>query len=140
VIVADTNLVAYLLIDGTNTRTAERVFEADDEWCAPLLWRSELRNVLARKIRDGDFELDAAMEAWRLAVTLFDGREFQPNGEHVLRLAAASGCTAYDCEFVAVARDLDVSFVTFDRDVVRRFGEVAVEAKSFVRTRGSGTG
>jgi predicted nucleic acid-binding protein len=95
--------------------------------------------VLARKIREGDFELDAAIEVWRLAVTLFDGREFQPNGEHVLRLAA-SDCTAYDCEFVAVARDLDAPFVTFDRDVVRRFGEVAVEAKSFVRRRGGGTG
>jgi predicted nucleic acid-binding protein len=140
VIVADTNLVAYLLIDGRDTRTAERVFEADDEWCAPVLWRSELRNVLARKMRDGDFELDAAIEAWRLAVTLFDGREFQPNGEHVLRLAGPSGCTACDCEFVAVARDLDVPFVTFDRDVVRRFGEVAVEAKAFVRRRGGGTG
>jgi predicted nucleic acid-binding protein len=133
VIVADTNLVAYLVIAGSNTRVAERVFEADADWGAPLLWRSEFRNVLARKVRDADFELPAALETWRLAETLFDEREFQPNGEHVLRLAAASGCTAYDCEFVAVARDLGVPLVTFDREVVRRFPGTAMDAKQFAR-------
>jgi predicted nucleic acid-binding protein len=135
VIVVDTNLVAYLLIDGTNTRTAERVLESDDEWCASVLWRSELRNVLARRMRDGDCDLPDAVEAWHLAATLLAGREFQPNGEHVLRLAASSRCSAYDCEFVAVARDLGVPLVTFDREVIRRFGQVAVAAKSFAMRR-----
>jgi predicted nucleic acid-binding protein len=135
VIVVDTNLIAYLLIDGTNTRTAERVLDADDDWCASLLWRSELRNVLARRMRDGDCELSDAVEAWRLAAALLAEREFQPNGEHVLRLAASSRCSAYDCEFVAVARDLGVPLVTFDREVVRRFGEVAVEARSVARRK-----
>jgi len=41
VIVADTNLVAHLIMNGPNIRLAERVFESDPDWCAPLLWRSD---------------------------------------------------------------------------------------------------
>jgi predicted nucleic acid-binding protein len=133
VIVVDTNVVAYLLIEGASTRVAERVFEADGEWCAPVLWRSELRNVLARRVRERDCDLPSALEAWRLAAAVFETREFQPNGEHVLRLAAESGHSAYDCEFVAVARDLAAPLVTFDREIVRRFPAVAVDAKTFAR-------
>jgi predicted nucleic acid-binding protein len=136
VIVVDTNVVAYLLIGGTHTRTVERVFEADDEWCAPVLWRSELRNVLARRIKDGGCDLADTIEAWRLATTLFDRREFRPNGEHVLRLAELSACSAYDCAFIAVARDLGVPLVTFDRQVVRRFDDVAMAARAFAATAG----
>jgi predicted nucleic acid-binding protein len=86
-------------------------------------------------MRDGGCELSDTVEAWRVAATLLAEREFQPKGEHVLRLAASSRCSAYDCEFVAVARDPGVPLVTFDREVVRRFDGVAMEAKSFAKRR-----
>jgi len=43
VIVADTNLITYLLLDGEHTEAAERVFALDSHWIAPALWRSEFR-------------------------------------------------------------------------------------------------
>ena len=46
-IVVDTNVLAYLLIPGQYTESAERLLLDEPEWAAPLLWRSELRNVLA---------------------------------------------------------------------------------------------
>ncbi|MCO6439628.1 MAG: hypothetical protein J5I81_00810 [Nitrococcus mobilis] len=50
-IVADTNLLIYILLAGEHTLAAERVFQRDPEWAAPLLWRSEFRNVLALYLR-----------------------------------------------------------------------------------------
>ena len=54
-IVIDTNVVAYLLIEGERTSACRRAFAKDPEWCAPFLWRSEFRNVLTMHMRhDGD--------------------------------------------------------------------------------------
>ncbi len=49
----------------------------------------------------------------------------------VLALAAASGASAYDCEFVALAQDLGVPLVTADRRLAERFPAVAVELQRF---------
>jgi predicted nucleic acid-binding protein len=134
-IVADTNLIVNLLLPGEHTTMAERVFGMDAEWCAPVLWQSEFRNVLARRMRVRMADLEQSFVSWRLAAELLSEREFQANGEHVLRLASASGCTAYDCEFVAVARDLAVPLVTFDREVAAAFPRVAVAPDRYTRRR-----
>jgi predicted nucleic acid-binding protein len=77
-------------------------------------------------------DLMARVRAVRERMMLVQDREFQPHGQHVLRLAEASGCTAYDGEFVAVARDLGVPLVTFDREVVRAFPGTAVDPTDFL--------
>ena len=46
-IVVDTNIVAYLYLPGEHTAAVERLLERDPEWAAPILWRSEFRNILA---------------------------------------------------------------------------------------------
>jgi len=50
-IVVDTNVLAYLLMPGKFTAGAEQLLRSDPEWAAPVLWRSELRNVLATYVR-----------------------------------------------------------------------------------------
>ena len=119
-IVADTNLIAYLLILGQYTNEAESVYIKDPQWVAPLLWRSEFRNILALYVRRGLMDLNDAYGTMEQAERLMRGQEFEIVSARVLRLAATSGCSAYDCEFVALAQDLGVTMVTSDRILVAR--------------------
>jgi predicted nucleic acid-binding protein len=46
-IVADTNLIVYLLVSGEFTDSAKAVRLADSAWIAPGLWRSKFCNVVS---------------------------------------------------------------------------------------------
>jgi predicted nucleic acid-binding protein len=60
------------------------------------------------------------------ALEVMEDREFEPVSSHVLRLAASSNCTAYDCEFVAIAEDLAVPLITADNQLLQHFPNVAI--------------
>jgi len=132
VIVVDTNIIAYLYLQGEHTAQAEKVLQKDSEWTAPLLWRSEFRNVLAFYLRQGHLLLDDVQAIMREAELLLQGREYGITSARVLDLAAASRCSAYDCEFVVLARDLDVPLVTTDKKVLAAFPETAVSMDAFI--------
>ena len=59
-IVVDTNVIAPLWIPTPSSALSERVLARDAEWAAPLLWRSELRSVLAGCLRRGAIDLARA--------------------------------------------------------------------------------
>jgi predicted nucleic acid-binding protein len=132
VIVADTDLIAYLLIQSERTAEAERVQARDGTWLAPPLWRSEFRNVLALYVKSGKLGLASVLDLAAAAEALMRGREVEVDAPTVLRLAAASGCTAYDCEFVAVAQAAGVPLVTVDRKLAAAFPGVAVSPAEFL--------
>lgn len=125
-IVADTNLLVHLFIQGTHTMKSEAVFMKDQGWAAPWLWRSEFRNALIGLVRRGQVTRQEADHLVETAETWMSGREYTVESRTVLRLAAESGCSAYDCEFVAVAQDLGLPLVTADRQLLRAFPSTAV--------------
>lgn len=43
----------------------------------------------------------------------------------VLNLVASSTCTAYDCEFVALANELRIPLITTDKQILRDFPRIA---------------
>jgi predicted nucleic acid-binding protein len=133
VIVADVNLIAYLLLGGPDTELAEQVLERDPVWAAPVLWRSEFRNILAAYMRGRGLDISAAWQAHELAEGLLSAHEYTLGGERILRLVAASRCSAYDCEYVALAEELQVRLVTSDRQILRYFPTVATSPREFVR-------
>jgi predicted nucleic acid-binding protein len=132
VIVVDVNLVAYLLIEGVHTEASQSVLARDPEWAAPLLWRSEWRNVLAGYLRRGQLDLPEVMERLALAEALLRGREFAVEGERVMELVQRSALSAYDCEYVAVADQLGVPLVTNDARLVAAFPGRVVALDDFV--------
>ncbi len=131
-IVVDTNLICYLYLHGERSAQAEQALRKDPQWVAPLLWRSELRNVLALYLRRGILSLDDACGLMERATALMRGREYQVSSQQVLRLAATSRCSAYDCEFVALAQDLGLPLVTVDKQILREFPACAIALDAFI--------
>jgi predicted nucleic acid-binding protein len=130
-IVADTNLLIYLYVQGQRTEESEAVLQRDALWAVPLLWRSEFRNSLIGLVRAHALQLDDALAMIDEAERWLTGREYSVLSRQVLTLASRTGCSAYDCEFVALAQDLEVPLVTTDRQVLRAFPTVAISPSAF---------
>lgn len=125
-IVVDTNVLAYLYLPGEYTAHAERLLEADGDWAVPVLWRSEFRNILAGCLRRQTLNLQQAMALQLEAESLVAGNEFEVESRKVLELVQASTCSAYDCEFVALAQGLNTQLLTADKQILRNFAGTAV--------------
>jgi len=133
VIVVDTNVIAYLLIRTLHSAESDRALALDRDWAAPYLWRSEFRNVLLQYLIAGRMDVVTALEYARDAQLLLHGREYNVDAAAVLPLAVQSNCSAYDCEFVALAQSLGVPLVTSDRKLAARFKSTAIHLRDFVR-------
>ena len=130
-IVADTNLVAYLLIEGEKSDAARAVYAKDSEWVLPTLWRSEFLNVLATSVRARVLTLSEARETWRLALAIFGRSETEPSGEDVLNAAVERNLSAYDAQFAVAAANLDVPLVTSDAGLLRKCSDLAIAMERF---------
>ena len=132
-IVVDTNIISYLFIEGDNTSKAEEAFKKDPEWAAPILWRSEFRNVLAFYIRNQNLELAKAIKIMNEAAHLMNENEYDVTSLDVLKLAEKSGCSAYDCEYIALAQGLEIKLVTSDKKLLNAFPEDAVSLENYIK-------
>lgn len=131
-IVTDTNVIAYLYLEGERSVQVEKVLEKDPHWVAPLLWRSEFRNVLALYMRKRSLSVEQAQQIMLEAMLLMKEREYEIVSAQVLELVATSGCSAYNCEFVTLAEDLGIPLVTVDKKILSEFPQVAVALDDFL--------
>lgn len=134
-IVVDSNVVAYLYLPGAYTEKAEALLEHDADWAAPLLWRSEFRNILAGYMRRKTLTFEAARELQLEAESLLAGAEHEVDSRQVLELVRDSDCSAYDCEFVALAMTLGVKLMTMDAKLLKAFPKYAVALSAGLRSR-----
>ena len=131
-IVVDTNLIGYLYLESKHSQQAEHVLRQDTDWAAPLLWRSEFWNVLAGYLRKQWLSLAESRQLMDEALRMMEDREYEVDSNRVLRLVADSTCSAYDCEFVALAQELGTSLVTLDKKILNDFPTVAVSVDTFL--------
>lgn len=125
-IVVDTNILAYLYLPGDRTKQAEALLQSEPEWAAPVLWRSEFRNILAGYIRRKTISFAQACTLQDEAESMLAGAEFEVDSSAVLELVRDSSCSAYDCEFIALAIKLNTKLVTADKKLLREFSTRAV--------------
>ena len=50
-----------------------------------------------------------------------------------MQLVKGSNCSAYDCEFVALAQYLDVPLITADKKILREFPDIARNIGSYIK-------
>ena len=129
-VVVDSNVLAYLYLPGEFTPAAETWLTREPEWAAPLLWRSEFRNSLTGYLRRGTRTFEQSCRLQAEAESLLNGFEFQVPSREVLELVRDSGCSAYDCEFVALARLRGVKLLTMDKKVLNAFPQYAVSLRA----------
>ena len=124
-IVVDTNIIAYLLIPGPWTEAAEDLLQAEPVWAAPPLWRSEFRNILAGYLRRGTLGFEQTLALQSTAESLLAGHETSVDSRAVLELVRGSNCSAYDCEFIALARQSGSVLYTLDAKLLAAFPDTA---------------
>lgn len=120
-IVVDTNVLAYLFLPYEFSPRADALYRSDPDWAAPIFWRSEFRNLLAGYLRRKTLTFDEVMKVQAEAEALLAGNEHEVDSRRVLELVRDSDCTAYDCEFVALAMRLGVKVVTMDKKLLKAF-------------------
>ena len=134
-IVVDTNVIHYCWVHGQNTEIAQAVRQKDPEWHAPILWRSELRNVLTAYLRRGLLTRSQIVGILGVVDQALAEREHIIPDDLVLDVVASSTLTAYDAEFVALAVALSVPLVTGDKAVLKAFPDRALTMETFLKSR-----
>jgi len=131
-IVVDTNIISYFYLTCEYSDLAEKCFQKDSDWVAPVLWRSEFRNILALYGRKNIINWEQAAVIMQDAEFAMKDNEFTVVSSAVFQLVERSMCSAYDCEFVALAKDLNIPLVTMDKKILNHFPEIATSLPDFL--------
>ncbi len=117
-IVVDTNVLAYLLIDGDRTADAQALYARDPDWRSEGFVLVEFTNILATYLRRGSLERGAAGTLLASAEQVLSGSVNLPHAR-ALGIAAEFGVSAYDARFLGAARGLGGKLVTEDSKLRR---------------------
>lgn len=131
-IVVDTNVMIRLVVGGENGVAAARLLERDAEWAGPRILMSELRNVLVGFTRRGALTPDQAKVMIDDAALVLGDRIAEASSAQVIDAALECGLTAYDAEFVALARTLNVPLATLDNAILQGAPDVATSLDTLV--------
>ncbi len=132
-IVVDSNIICYLYIEGEFTSKCEKLLQKDNNWIAPLLWKSEFRNVLSFYYRKEILSQNDILQIIEEAESLMKQKEFDVNSQSVIDFVTQSNLSAYDCEFIALANEFDVPLVTTDQKIIKTFPKIAYHLKDYIK-------
>ena len=77
-------------------------------------------------MRRGTLDFEQACAIQREPESLLDGAEHEPDSRHVLELVRGSDCSAYDCEFIALAETLGTRLSSMDGKLLKAFPKLAL--------------
>lgn len=132
-IVVDANVIAYFFIEGDKSELARQVYAKDGHWVAPGIWRHEYLNILATSCLFAKLPFVTAHRIWSDAEDLMEGNEYSPDMSSVLSLALEGSITAYDAEYIFLAKSLGIPCVTEDKLLRAKFHGTALTMAEFVK-------
>ncbi len=134
-IVVDTGVVVKLVLRSAESEAVARLFESEPLWVAPRLVRSEVMSVLSQVAPHARLGPATQLVAFDVAMDAYHDASLEAEPQRVLELTSTSGCSSYDCEYVAIAQELGCRLATYDRKVIRRFPGVASTPEAILAGR-----
>ncbi len=131
-IVVDTNVMVHLVIGGQHGADSALLLEQDYQWAAPEIIMSELRNVLVGFVRRRTITPEQAKTLSGYAAEVLENRVLSVQGSLVIDVALECGLTAYDAEFVSLARTLNVPLATLDNGILSGAPDVAALPRDLI--------
>jgi len=119
VLLVDTNVVAYLLIEGDYTEAAQQLRKSDPDWRSEAFLMVEFTNVLVASIAARRMTLPLAHDFLRKAGALLEGKLGRVPHAAAVIIAAGYRVSAYDARFLALAQQLGRRLVTEDAKLRR---------------------
>jgi predicted nucleic acid-binding protein len=113
-LLVDTNIVAYLLIDGDFSEAAQRLRKSDSDWRSEAFLMTEFTNVLAASIAVRRMTLPLAEDFLSKANTLLENKLTRVADTAALAIAVRFRVSAYDARFLALADQIGIRLVTQD--------------------------
>lgn len=112
-VLVDTNILAYLMIQGDRTAAAQQLFERDSDWCSEAFVMVEFSNVIATYVRTG------ALTQAQGTKLLAEAQGHIPTLHSVVNAQALEnamqfGISAYDVRFISLAKQLKLKLITED--------------------------
>ena len=112
-VLVDTNILAYLMIEGDRTAAAQQLFESDSDWCSEAFVMVEFSNVIATYVRTGALTQAQGTKLLAEAQTHLPTLHSAANTQ-ALETAMQFGISAYDARFISLARQLKLKLITED--------------------------
>ncbi len=130
--VIDAGVVAAAFFQEKHAAPAQALLTSGQELCAPDLIIAELGNVVWKRCARGEIDkaeaADLLRDVLQLPLNLTPSKELAPEA---LELAIRTGCTVYDCLYLALAVKTQSVMLTTDRRLVRSLAETPL-AESIV--------
>ena len=131
-IVVDTNIIAYMAFSTPQSANVATLYEADSDWETTSFWKSEFLSVVSLYFRKGIVTYEEALIAIDYAEKLINVHEHRISPLAIMALIRDSNCSSYDCEFVALAKELGTKLITYDRQILKEFPQVALKPEDFI--------
>jgi predicted nucleic acid-binding protein len=131
-IVVDTNIISYSLIEGDRTESVLLAREKDPHWIVPALWKHEFLNVLSTLTKNKILNRNQSIEIWKNALRIFSRNEYSIDYLDTFDISIRNNLSSYDAQYISLARSMETVCITEDKKLLAKFPEVALSSSQFI--------